>query len=232
MSTKYDFLIRLLLIGDSSVGKTSILSRYADDTFSETYINTVGIDFRHKTIPINGMSVRVQVWDTAGQERFRGIMPAYYRGIHGVILVYDMTNPKSFHNIQDWIMEIDRNCTQPPIASTLLANKSDLEYERKVTTIEGHDLASMFNLNFHEVSALKDKENIDNAFISMITKIATHMQNEKKAYTYTPPLAPVIIKDENITQKDKKGCSGCMACFSTKQQIKGKIHDSKFQNVD
>ena len=102
----YDHLFKLLLIGDSGVGKTCILFRFSDDAFNTTFISTIGIDFKIKTIDINGKRVKLQIWDTAGQERFHTITTSYYRGANGIMLVYDITNPKSFDNITKWLKNI------------------------------------------------------------------------------------------------------------------------------
>uniref|UniRef100_A0A3Q3KKN7 small monomeric GTPase n=1 Tax=Monopterus albus TaxID=43700 RepID=A0A3Q3KKN7_MONAL len=106
MAKKYDFLFKLLLIGDSGVGKTCLIIRFAEDNFNSTYISTIGIDFKVKTIEVDGKKVKLQVWDTAGQERFKTITTAYYRGAMGIILVYDITDEKSFQNIQNWMKSI------------------------------------------------------------------------------------------------------------------------------
>ena len=102
----YDHLFKLLLIGDSGVGKTCILFRFSDDAFNTTFISTIGIDFKIKTIDIGGKRVKLQIWDTAGQERFHTITTSYYRGANGIMLVYDITNPKSFDNITKWLKNI------------------------------------------------------------------------------------------------------------------------------
>uniref|UniRef100_A0A3P9HPC8 small monomeric GTPase n=1 Tax=Oryzias latipes TaxID=8090 RepID=A0A3P9HPC8_ORYLA len=107
MAKTYDYLFKLLLIGDSGVGKTCVLFRFADDAFNSTFISTIGIDFKIRTIDLNGKKIKLQIWDTAGQERFRTITTAYYRGAMGIMLVYDITNEKSFENIKNWIRNIE-----------------------------------------------------------------------------------------------------------------------------
>ncbi|XP_034275628.1 ras-related protein Rab-35-like isoform X2 [Pantherophis guttatus] len=106
----YDHLFKLLIIGDSGVGKSSLLLRFADNTFSGSYITTIGVDFKIRTLVINGERVKLQIWDTAGQERFRTITSTYYRNTHGVIIVYDVTNAESFVNVKRWLHEIGQNC--------------------------------------------------------------------------------------------------------------------------
>ncbi|XP_029307926.1 ras-related protein Rab-13 isoform X2 [Cottoperca gobio] len=106
MAKKYDLLYKLLLIGDSGVGKTCLIIRFSEDNFNSTYISTIGIDFKVKTVEVDGKKVKLQVWDTAGQERFKTITTAYYRGAMGIILVYDITDEKSYENIQNWMKSI------------------------------------------------------------------------------------------------------------------------------
>ncbi|XP_039566117.1 ras-related protein Rab-13 [Passer montanus] len=106
MAKAYDHLFKLLLIGDSGVGKTCLVIRFAEDNFSSTYISTIGIDFKIRTVDIDGKKIKLQVWDTAGQERFKTITTAYYRGAVGIVLVYDITDEKSFENIQNWMKSI------------------------------------------------------------------------------------------------------------------------------
>jgi small GTP-binding protein len=159
---KYDCVIKLLLIGDSGAGKTALLMRYAVDTFSPTYISTIGIDFKIKSIVIDNSKVKLQIWDTAGQERFRTITTSYYRGSHGVFIVYDVTDRESFSNIEKWLADINR-LAPPEIAKILVGNKSDLADRRVVSTKDGQDLANKYNIKFFETSA-KVGTNVNKTF--------------------------------------------------------------------
>ena len=118
---KYDLLFKLLLIGDSGVGKTCILFRFSDDTFNTTFISTIGIDFKLKTIHLNGKLIKLQIWDTAGQERFHTITTAYYRGALGVMMVYDVTDKKSFDDIINWLRAIKEHAN-PNVEKMIIGN--------------------------------------------------------------------------------------------------------------
>ncbi|XP_053448481.1 ras-related protein Rab-13 isoform X2 [Nycticebus coucang] len=131
MAKAYDHLFKLLLIGDSGVGKTCLIIRFAEDNFNNTYISTIGIDFKIRTVNIEGKKIKLQVWDTAGQERFKTITTAYYRGAMGIILVYDITDEKSFENIQNWMKSIKEHASAG-VERLLLGNKCDMEAKRRV----------------------------------------------------------------------------------------------------
>mmetsp|Transcript_81257 Transcript_81257/g.252187 ORF Transcript_81257/g.252187 Transcript_81257/m.252187 type:complete len:218 (-) Transcript_81257:16-669(-) len=162
MKRDHDHLFKLVLIGDSGAGKSSLLLRFADDTFTESYITTIGVDFRFKTIAIGKKSVKLQIWDTAGQERFRTITSAYYRGADAIVLVYDVTDRESFQHVDDWLADINRYVNQSTV-KVLVGNKTDLEGERQVTTDEARKKAESLGLALLEASA-KDSTNVEAAF--------------------------------------------------------------------
>jgi Ras-related protein Rab-3C len=153
----FDYMFKLLIIGNSSVGKTSFLFRYSDDSFSSSFVSTVGIDFKVKTVFQQDKRIKLQIWDTAGQERYRTITTAYYRGAMGFILMYDVTNEDSFNAVQDWCTQI-KTYSWDNAQVVLVGNKCDLEYERVVSTERGRRLAEQLGLEFYESSA---KENIN-----------------------------------------------------------------------
>lgn len=168
-SPEYDFLFKLLIIGDSGVGKSCLLLRFSDDIFTDSFISTIGVDFKIRTIDIGGTKIKLQIWDTAGQERFRTITSSYYRGAHGIIVVYDITEQKSFDNITKWLKEIDTFAGQH-VQKLLVGNKCDLESERTIPTDAGKALAQKLNIPFIETSA-KNSTNVEQAFIRMATDI-------------------------------------------------------------
>jgi Ras-related protein Rab-8A len=165
MAQAYDVLIKLLMIGDSGVGKSCLLLRFSDDSFTPTFITTIGIDFKIKTIDLNGKRVKLQIWDTAGQERFRTITTAYYRGANGILLVYDVTDENSFLNIRNWMKSIDQHAADS-VKRILIGNKADMVNERVIETVRGQALADEYGIKFFECSAKTD-QNVTEAFMEI-----------------------------------------------------------------
>nr|KJB39674.1 hypothetical protein B456_007G029600 [Gossypium raimondii] len=132
MNPEYDYLFKLLLIGDSGVGKSCLLLRFADDSYLDSYISTIGVDFKIRTVEQDGKTIKLQIWDTAGQERFRTITSSYYRGAHGIIVVYDVTDQESFNNVKQWLNEIDRYASDN-VNKLLVGNKCDLTANKVVS---------------------------------------------------------------------------------------------------
>ena len=162
----FDVLVKLLLIGDSGVGKSCLLLRYSEDKFTTSFITTIGIDFKIKTIDLDQKKVKMQIWDTAGQERFRTITAAYYRGAHGVLLVYDVTDETSFENVRNWMRNIEAHASEAAKVC-LIGNKCDCEdSKRKVTKERGVALAKEFGVPFFETSA-KSGLRVEEAFSAM-----------------------------------------------------------------
>ena len=148
----YDYLFKLVLIGDAGVGKSCFLLRFADDTFNESYIATIGVDFRFRSLTVDGKAVRLQVWDTAGQERFRTITNAYYRSSDGVLLFFDKTNKESFNHIKDWLDEVNKYSDDAE--KIMIGNKSDMEDTFAVEEEEIKSLSEELSLPYVEASAL------------------------------------------------------------------------------
>ena len=129
-----------MLIGNSAVGKSSLLLRFSDNTFSESFLPTIGVDFKIRTFEMNGKTVKLQIWDTAGQERFKTITSSYYKGAQGIILVYDITDRQSFKDVENWLAEVEKHASENVI-KLLVGNKCDLESARAVTFEEGKEFA-------------------------------------------------------------------------------------------
>ena len=176
-----DLVYKILLLGDSEVGKSCFLMRYADNVFVDNYITTVGLDYKLKYIQLeSGEMIKVQLWDTAGQDRYRTIAKNYYKGSHGILLLYDVTKVNSFENISEWIKDIRDEVYEKTIIF-LIGNKIDKSNERKVTKEQGEKLATEYNLPFFEASA-KSGENVDEVFKALYKKIGEvyiDMQKER-----------------------------------------------------
>ncbi|XP_041976314.1 ras-related protein Rab-3 isoform X1 [Aricia agestis] len=169
----FDYMFKLLIIGNSSVGKTSFLFRYADDSFTSAFVSTVGIDFKVKTVFRHDKRVKLQIWDTAGQERYRTITTAYYRGAMGFILMYDITNEESFNSVQDWVTQI-KTYSWDNAQVILVGNKCDMEEERVVSQERGKQLADQLGVEFYETSA-KENINVKTVFERLVDIICDKM---------------------------------------------------------
>ena len=186
---EYDYLFKLLLIGNSSVGKSSLLYRFVDNSWDENFVPTIGVDFvriyinniyiqKLKTLEINGKKVKLQIWDTAGQERFKNITASYYRGGHGVLVVYDITDRESFTNLNSWLIEIEKNANKN-VFKLLIGNKSDLESQRQVQFDEGKAFAESNGMKFIETSAKTDQK-VKEAFETLTKEIIKDNLNKNK----------------------------------------------------
>ena len=175
---EYSMIFKMILIGDSGVGKTNILSRYNNNEFSLTTQPTVGVEFGNKVIKKENKSIKLQLWDTAGQERYKAITNAFYKGSKGAFVVYDISRKTSFLNIDKWIGELKTNGSED-ILIILVGNKSDLEDKREVSTDEGEKKAKQYGIAFCETSALQGK-NIEYAFNILIDEILLEIDNTKE----------------------------------------------------
>ena len=210
----YDLIFKLVLIGDSGVGKTNILSRYINNEFSLATQSTVGVEFGSKIIKKNDKLIKLQIWDTAGQERYKSITSAYYKGSKGALVVYDITRKSTFENIDKWIDELKINGSEE-VLIMLVGNKSDLEDKREVPTEEVAKKAEQMNIAFCETSALQGK-NIEHAFDSLIDEIAKKVEIEKvdekkvisesKAITLNTEEVKKNEKDNKNKNKNNQKC--------------------------
>ena len=174
---QYDHLIKLLLIGDSGVGKSCLLLRFSDDQFTTSFITTIGIDFKIRTVDLDGSRVKLQIWDTAGQERFRTITTAYYRGAMGILLTYDVTDEQSFDNVRNWMRNIEQHATEN-VCKILVGNKSDVpEEKRRGSAARGEVMADEFGITFFETSA-KAGFQVEDAFFSIARDCVSKIKAE------------------------------------------------------
>ena len=195
----YDERIRVMLIGNSNVGKTSIAKRYCKNQFNHNYISTVGIDFVTKYIKVGEKMINLQIWDTAGQERYKVIAKNYYNKSDGFIIVYDITNKSSFDSIVNWVEDI-KELASNDNKNIILGNKCDLESERKINKEEGDNLAKKYNCQFFEVSAQNGK-NIDKSFLCLVQSILKDVNN-----SYSSRRGSQIDKQSFSANNKKRKC--------------------------
>mmetsp|Transcript_46065 Transcript_46065/g.100051 ORF Transcript_46065/g.100051 Transcript_46065/m.100051 type:complete len:203 (-) Transcript_46065:77-685(-) len=190
---QYDYLVKVLLIGDSGVGKSSLLLKFAEDRFvQDAMMQTIGIDFRVKMLQRSGQRVKLQIWDTAGQERFATITQQYYRSAHGIILVFDVTSEESFANIRRWVSQIAAHGSEAT-NRLLLGNKADYEPPRRVIdSARGQALAAEYGIPYLETSA-KIGLNVEEAFVSMVDSVMQRLHGEapqdREGFRLTPQVA-------------------------------------------
>ncbi|CAI8036006.1 Ras-related protein Rab-18-B [Geodia barretti] len=182
--------LKVLIIGDSGIGKSSLLLRFVNDTFDPDQSATIGVDFKVKTIVLDQKRVKLSIWDTAGQERFRTLTPSYYRGAHGVILVYDVSSRGSFQNLETWLNELDTYATKKDLVKMLVGNKIDKE-SREVSRSDGLQFARRNSMLFIEASA-KTRDGVQQAFQELVQKIlqTPSLYSAEEHRQTLDPLAP------------------------------------------
>eukprot|EP01056_Protomagalhaensia_sp_Gyna25_P005132 Protomagalhaensia_sp_Gyna_25__5131@NODE_598_length_3042_cov_141_403263_g429_i1_p2_GENE_NODE_598_length_3042_cov_141_403263_g429_i1NODE_598_length_3042_cov_141_403263_g429_i1_p2_ORF_typecomplete_len214_score26_29Ras/PF00071_22/3_5e54Roc/PF08477_13/1_3e24Arf/PF00025_21/7_3e22Gtr1_RagA/PF04670_12/8e09GTP_EFTU/PF00009_27/3_9e08SRPRB/PF09439_10/2_8e06AAA/PF00004_29/0_00024MMR_HSR1/PF01926_23/0_00062FeoB_N/PF02421_18/0_0041AIG1/PF04548_16/0_0039RsgA_GTPase/PF03193_16/1_5RsgA_GTPase/PF03193_16/61DUF815 len=206
----YDHLLKILLIGNSGVGKSAVLLRSVGEGFDENQLATIGVDFRVKFMSVKGKSLKLAVWDTAGQERFRTLTSTYYKGAHGIVLVYDVSDPESFKALNHWLGEIKKHSTNPNAILVLIANKIDRRPRpddpgdgHYVTRTDGKDFAIEHSMLFVETSA-KTNEGIDQAFEELVLKIV-----ESNALRPTGEAEPLRLDEQ---AEEPSGGGGFCPC--------------------
>ncbi|XP_046381680.1 ras-related protein Rab-8B-like isoform X2 [Haliotis rufescens] len=196
----FDKPYKILLIGDSDVGKVELMLHFAKDDDTPT-----GIDFKIRTIELDGKKIKLQIWDTAGQERFRTITTAYYRGAMGIMLVYDITNEKSFENIRNWIRNIEEHASKD-VEKMILGNKCDMNDRRQVSKEKGEQLAVEHGIKFMETSA-KASNNVEEAFFTLARDIKLKMDRKSDASGQSSRGGGYQLKKENTPKKSFWRCS-------------------------
>ncbi|CEP62936.1 Rab family GTPase LALA0_S06e07316g [Lachancea lanzarotensis] len=209
----YDYLFKIVLIGDSGVGKSNLLSRFTTNEFNMESKSTIGVEFATRTIEVEGRKIKAQIWDTAGQERYRAITSAYYRGAVGALIVYDISKSGSYENCNHWLTELRENADEN-VAVGLIGNKSDLAHLRAVPTDEAKNFAQENQLLFTETSAL-NSENVDQAFRELITAIYQMVSkhqvdlNEYGTNAGNAPKGPTISLTPAPAKKGKSSNNCC-----------------------
>lgn len=166
---KYDYMAKVIIIGDSGVGKTNFITRFCENHFKQSYVATIGVDFKIKSVAVEGKKYKLQIWDTAGQERFKNITQTYYKGAAGIILSFSIIDRNSFTNIERWMHQIENNAPQE-VSKIIVGTKSDLQDEREVTFQEGAALGRKYNLQYIESSA-KTGTNVKQAMQALVLEI-------------------------------------------------------------
>ena len=203
----YELLYKIIIIGDTCVGKSNILSRYLKDEFREDSKSTVGVELGTKFLKIKGTGAKLQIWDTAGQERYRSITSSYYKGSHGCFIVYDITSESSFENVDKWYEQAQKEASKD-VSIVLVGNKCDLENERKVSKEKAEEKAKNFNVPFFETSALS-KIKIDDIFNEMVNNIYERTGGVKNEDDDDIEIINENDKAVNLNSeppKEKKGC--------------------------
>lgn len=200
-STDYDYLFRIILIGNASCGKSSTLVRFVEDDFKGHYQATIGLDFKIKTFSMDGKNIKLQIWDTAGQETFRTVTCSYYKGASGVIIFYDITDKPSFKALKGWFAEMEKYCSESA-CKILVGNKTDLERLRQVPYSEGKTLADELGIKFIEASA-KDAVNINEIFQEITREMIKQTKVGSKGFRQGNE---VVLLPDKSQETDKGSC--------------------------
>eukprot|EP00794_Sanderia_malayensis_P006022 gene6022-6722_t len=187
----FDYLFKVVLIGDTAVGKSAIVHRFKHNIFIDRNASTIGVDFLIKSLMIDGKKVKLQIWDTAGQERFRTITQSYYRSAHGVIIVYDLTKFETFKNVERWLKDSQRLCGSSSVVQMLVGNKKDLESQREVPENDAKQFAEFNSIHTNIETSAKDSTNVEEAFYAMATLL-------KESYEESKLMQEKGFEDKNI----------------------------------
>jgi Ras-related protein Rab-2A len=204
----YDYTLKFIIVGDSSVGKSNIMSEFTDKRFHAQHELTIGVEFATKIVSYKNTNYKLQIWDTAGQETFQSITRAYYRGTIGCLLVYDITRRDSFESVSRWYADLKQYC-EPNITVVLVGNKTDLEQKREVTYDEGKDFAEKHGISFFETSA-KTSQNVEACFLNAVERIEKKIEDKTIDILHTkgcvPSSAPIKLQHPPANRSYMSGC--------------------------
>ena len=202
---EYEMMVKVILIGDSGVGKTNIMSKFLKNKFMEESKATVGVEFGSKLFDLNGHKIKAQIWDTAGQEKYKSITGAYFKGSKGALVVYDITQKSTYESLEKWVNDL-KSAGDPKITIILIGNKSDLEENRQVSKEQGEEKAKSFGCAFLETSALSG-DNIDKAFNLMVKEIFEKFSNDSAEDSELESgFKGEDLKLDKVVDKKKKKC--------------------------
>ena len=202
---EYDMMVKVIIIGDSGVGKTNIMSKFLKNKFMEESKATVGVEFGSKLFDLNGHKIKAQIWDTAGQEKYKSITGAYFKGSKGALVVYDITQKSTYEYLEKWVNDL-KSAGDPKITIILIGNKSDLEENRQVSKEQGEEKAKSFGCAFLETSALSG-DNIDKAFNMMVKEIFEKFSNDSAEDSELESgFKGEDLKLDKVVDKKKKKC--------------------------
>ena len=202
---EYDMMVKVIIIGDSGVGKTNIMSKFLKNKFMEESKATVGVEFGSKLFDLNGHKIKAQIWDTAGQEKYKSITGAYFKGSKGALVVYDITQKSTYESLEKWVNDL-KSAGDPKITIILIGNKSDLEENRQVSKEQGEEKAKRFGCAFLETSALSG-DNIDKAFNMMVKEIFEKFSNDSAEDSELESgFKGEDLKLDKVVDKKKKKC--------------------------
>ena len=193
---EYDQLVKVLLIGESGVGKTCVLQKFSKGDFVVNHLTTIAIDFKMRVVEVDGVKLKMQIWDTAGQERFDTLTTSFFKSAQGIMVCYSITDENSFQSVNKWIRQI-RNYAPKDVKVIMLGNKSDLPNDRKVRTQTAKEVADQFGTGFYEVSAFNG-DNIEQAFIQLATEILSNLKQQDQ----------VPNPNLDFLEQNKSGCCG------------------------